>query len=378
MSILHQYIFRATLWPTLFFSFVMIAIVWLSQALEFIDLVVNRGQPAGTFLTLSVLVLPSILKDALPIALFCAVLYGLHRLRTDSELVVMGAAGISRWRIASPILTLAVWVTLITYLISLFVMPLGYRAMKDRVHEIRGDLVSAIIKEGEFATPTDGLTVFVRELGTGGELRGILVHDSREGQKPTTYTAERGLLVRSGETAQLMMGSGTIQTKEGEGSDVSLITFERYTFDLTPFYNSKARSKRELTERFLPELFFPDESDWWAQRNMNEVVAEGHNRLASPLYVLAFALIGICAVLSRNFDRRGYGHRIVTAVLLVIGLRISGFAAQSLAADMALINVLQYAIPLVGIVGAGIFLFNFGARSKAERPSGELAADAGA
>ena len=55
--------------------------IWLSQSLRFVDLIVNKGVPATTFVYLTVLLFPSLLLVILPFALFCAVLFVYHRLR---------------------------------------------------------------------------------------------------------------------------------------------------------------------------------------------------------------------------------------------------------------------------------------------------------
>lgn len=367
MSTLQRYIFKAALGPLLFFCVVMIGIVWLSQALEFIDLVINRGQSALTFVQLSLYVMPSILKDALPIALFCAALFALHRLRTDSELVVMGAVGIGRWKIAQPILAVSALVMFAAYLLSTTLMPAGYRAMKDRVHEIRGDLVTALVKEGEFAVPMRGLTVFVRELSGSGELRGILVHDNRVADSPVTYTAERGLLVRSDDSAQLIMGSGTIQSWDAGDQNLSLIAFERYTFDLAPFFSANQRSGRELTELYLSELFAPDPGSPEAQRPAAERLAEAHSRLASPLFTLVFAFMALAAITGSGSNRSGYGHRILAVVLAALMLRVAGFYAENQVSEGTLPWPVLYALPATGILLGAMMITNFGWRTAAEK-----------
>ena len=69
-------------------------IIWLSQSLRFIELIVNRGLPLWTFLQLTVLLLPAWLTLVLPISCFAAVLFVYNRLTSDRELMVMAAAGL--------------------------------------------------------------------------------------------------------------------------------------------------------------------------------------------------------------------------------------------------------------------------------------------
>src|SRR5690348_9012990 len=104
MPRLSRYVLRQLIEPVLLFTFLLTVVIWLSQSLRLLDLVINRGQSAVTFVYLTVMMLPQLLVIILPIAYFGGTLYGLHRLNTESELVVMNAAGFSRAQLALPVL----------------------------------------------------------------------------------------------------------------------------------------------------------------------------------------------------------------------------------------------------------------------------------
>ena len=70
-------------------------IIWLSQSLRFIEMIVNRGLTAGMFVYLTMLPLPNFLVIVLPIALFTVVVFTYTKLINDRELVVMRGAGLS-------------------------------------------------------------------------------------------------------------------------------------------------------------------------------------------------------------------------------------------------------------------------------------------
>src|SRR5207344_3116298 len=97
------YVLRQLAGPVALFAFLLTGGVWLSQSLRLLDLVINRGQSAPTFVYLPFLLLPSLLVIILPIAFFAGTLFGLHKLNADSELVVMSSAGFSRTQIAVPV-----------------------------------------------------------------------------------------------------------------------------------------------------------------------------------------------------------------------------------------------------------------------------------
>ena len=77
------------------FAFLLTCVILLSQSLYLLNVVINGGQSAGTFLYMAMLLLPGLLRIILPIAFFVGTLFALSRLNSDSELVVMSAAGMT-------------------------------------------------------------------------------------------------------------------------------------------------------------------------------------------------------------------------------------------------------------------------------------------
>ena len=190
MPRLSVYVLVQLIGPTALFALLMTIVVWLTQSLRLLDLVINRGQSATTFVYLTILILPSLLVIILPIAYFAGTLYALTKLNTDSELVVMASAGYSRAQLTAPVMISAVIIMAFTYLCGLYLMPAGQRAMKDKVLDIRADVGAALLDEGEFNTPAQGLTVFIRSLSSTGHIRGVMVYDSRNKTHAVAYLAE--------------------------------------------------------------------------------------------------------------------------------------------------------------------------------------------
>src|SRR6266481_4311623 len=107
MRSLFFYVVRQIVGPFLLFTLLLSLVIWMTQALRLLDLVINRGQSAGIFAYLTLLMLPTVLVVIVPIAFFAAVLYALNKLNSDSELVVMWSAGVSRLQLAVPVLVAA-------------------------------------------------------------------------------------------------------------------------------------------------------------------------------------------------------------------------------------------------------------------------------
>ncbi|MDR3498551.1 MAG: LPS export ABC transporter permease LptF [Parvibaculum sp.] len=354
---LTRYIFWQAAGPFLVATFTLTGIIWLTQALKMLDVLITQGQTVGTFFELSLLALPSAVNTVLPIALFCALLYTLNKLITDSELVVMFSAGVSRWSITVPVLTLTALVMVVVIALNLYFMPAGMRELRQKLFAIRGDVATSLIREGAFTNPVPGLTVYVRSRTPEGSIRGILVHDERNLAQPVTYMAETGELVRSSEGARLVMYNGNIErvirNPKANDTPVSLLYFDKYTYDLTQYASAQKATEYEVRDRYLNELFNPASTDLYGQMYRARLRAEGHDRLVAALYPLMFSMIALAALLPAPFNRRGYTLRIAGAAVVAIVARVIGFGLVNIAATQPIFIPLIYLLPLGICAAAG-------------------------
>lgn len=347
---LSRYIFLQTLAPLAVATVVLTGIIWLTQALRMLDVMITQGQTLVTFFQLTALALPSTLIIVLPISLFCALLYTLHKLITDSEIVVMFSAGVSLWSIALPIITIAIGVSITVLSFSVYIAPAGLRELKTRLFDIRTDVASSMIREGTFTNPTTGLTVYVRDRAPDGTTYGILVHDSRNPAEPITYMAETGSLVSGPRGPLLVMFNGNIQRVSRDGDRetgaATLLYFDKYTFDLSPYMRDHPTLVYEGRERYFSELISPGQDDQFGQVNRDKLRADAHERLAEGIFPMALALIALAALLPAPFNRRGYAMRMAAAAGAALAIRVAGFAIANAAKNDLNFVWPMYLVPL--------------------------------
>jgi lipopolysaccharide export system permease protein len=346
------YVLGQLLEPAAVLTLLMASVIWLVAILPLLDLVINRGQSALTFLYLTLLVLPTPLVIIMPIAFFFAALFTLQRLQGDSELVVMASAGYSLRQLAVPVLGCAAIVMALTYACLLYLRPAGERALSDKVVDIRADVAGALLNEGEFNPVAPGVTVFIRQLASNGEIGGILVHDSRDRARPVTYIAEKGILAQTPAGSRLIMVDGTIETGSQAGKQLQVLHFESYTVNLDQFSGPARYTLRKINERYLGELFWPSEGYGVTQRIRDQFFAEAHNRIAQPLYCIAFALIALAAVMRGRQQRGSVALRLTIASLAAIGLRIAGYGIMGMAQRNPPLVAGFYLLPALGAAGA--------------------------
>lgn len=343
------YLLRQQIVATVFVAVALTCAIWLTQSLNFVKLIVNRGLALLSFLEFTVLLLPSFLLLILPIALFFSVLFTYNKMINDRELIVMRATGLSHLGLARPAVTLAAIVTLIGYAISFYVMPVSFRLFKETEFAIRNDFSVLLLQEGMFNTVAKKVTVYVREREGDKELMGILVQDDRQAEKPVTMTAERGVLLGDNDQPRIVMFNGTRQELDRKTGKVSLLFFDRWGFTIDWTSKTSERRWREPNERFIDELLWPgDSANERYYRKM--LVAEGHNRLITPLYAIVFVLIAVTGILSGQFNKRGQIHRVLATVTAMLLVQAGAIGLSNLAAKVPAVIPLMYlnaALPVV-------------------------------
>jgi len=344
----YRYIQKQLLGPFLVVLLGLTGVVWLTQSLRFIDLIVNKGLSIGLFLSFTAMLMPSVIGIILPIALFIATAHTYHRLIADSEIVALRAAGLSNLGLAAPAVGAGVLAMVVVYAINLYFMPAGFRMFKDMQFEIRNSYASVLLQEGVFNTPVEGLTIYVRAREPGGELSGILVHDSRDPAQPSTVMAERGMLVRTNDGARFVLLNGNRQQIDVRDGQLAMLYFDSYAFDFGADSAFSPIRFREAKERYLDELLWP--TDVEEDRHRREFAAEAHRRLVSPLFAVVLTLIAAAALLPGEFNRRGQAGRIVAAVAGAVS-----FLAVTYGLNSALVRS-PWAVPIyyAAVAGVGI------------------------
>src|ERR1700744_2584135 len=104
MTAIDRYILRTTLTSFAIVVITLTGVIWITQALRAIDLMTSQGQTILTFLGITSMAIPVLVLIIAPIALMIAISHTLNKLATDSEIIVMNAAGLSPYRLFRPFL----------------------------------------------------------------------------------------------------------------------------------------------------------------------------------------------------------------------------------------------------------------------------------
>lgn len=320
----------------------MTFIVWLTQSLQFLQFVINKGLDIGTWLQLTTLLLPWFVSVILPVASFFVVLFIYNKLTLDRELVVVQSAGVSRMGIAAPALLSAAMFMIVGYILTLVVVPETFRSFKELQWSIRNDVSQILLREGAFNQLAKELTVYVRSRGQNGELRGLLVHDTREAPRNVTLMAESGIIVSNDDNPRILLANGSRQELEHGSGELSVLYFDSYSLDFGSLSRTTVDRFADNRERTTFELLNISESDGFSSINVSRMRAEAHQRIVSPMTAIGYAVVGLAFLLRGSFDRRGQIARIVAAIFAVVGLQAINLGAANLASQSTSFVSLMY------------------------------------
>lgn len=360
-----RYVFRQLGLALLAVTGGLALLIWLTQSLRFVELVVNRGLSFAVFLQLTGLLLPSFVAVILPITTFVVVQFVYQRLSGDRELTVMRSAGMSNFGVSRPAIGVAVLAVAAAYALNLWIVPASLSSFREFQWEIRNRLAAFLLQEGVFTPVSEDLTVYVRSRTPDGTLRGILVDDRRQKDRSATILAESGQLLEGPTGPRVQLINGSRQEIDRQTGRLNMLLFGENTIDLAQTSRAEAARQRDNAEVSIQELLNPAPGTVSA-RDAPRWRVEGHKRLATPLTALSYALIALAASLTGAFSRHGSILRPALAILAVVSLLALGLATGNLAArNTALIPLLWLHAIGPGVVAAWIL---FGPRLWAAAP----------
>lgn len=359
MKIFNSYLLKNLFIATAFIAIILAFVIFLTQSLRFLEIIINAGAAGSAFIILTSLALPRFFEVILPIAVMSATLFLYNKMTIDSEITAIRATGFSSFSLAKPAIILGISITIMLWGITMWVAPVSLAKMQSMRHELKSEFSTLLFKEGVFNQVGNGLTVYIKERTSKGDLAGLMIHDTREkSEPPSTVLAKRGMIVIDDTGQQVIVFNGSRQSYNPDTGILQRLDFDRYTIDLPG--NGPARKRwAEPDERTITKLINPDLSNKRDLDSLREFSIEIHRRLASPLLALAFPLIALSILLLGPIDRRGQGTRIILAIVITMIIQGLFLTSYNLARNNDAGLILMYTLTLAPIIISTFLLSGF-------------------
>ena len=196
-----------------FFLLVSISIsliVWVIQAVNFLDIVTEDGHGFKVYFLYTLLSLPKIFSKILPFIYFVSIFYIILKYENNNELIIFWTIGIKKLDFVNILLIFSIFYLILQLLLTAFVVPKTLDKARSYIRSSNVDLYSSIMQEKKFIDAVKDLTIFIEEKNDDGELKNIFLKERIKESEYQIIFAKKGIINNKNNKSTLLLFDGTI------------------------------------------------------------------------------------------------------------------------------------------------------------------------
>ena len=295
--------------------FTISLIIWVLQAVNYLDFVVEDGHGFMVYFNYTLLSFPKIFSRIFPFAVFLSFTYILLKYENKNELVIFWNFGIKKINFINFFIKLSFFFVLLSLLLNALIVPITQNKARSFIRASDLDFFESILKPKQFIDIVRNLTIYFDEKAKDGELKNIFLNDKVGTNQSQTTVAKTGKLEVRGDRKIMVLYNGkTIDYKNGK---ISEFKFTKTDFNITRF-GSKSTTDQKTQENSTLELikcalFFKNVNKNFninplekinncVFRNLENIYEELYVRLVKPLYITFLVMICLLLILKSKDD----------------------------------------------------------------------------
>lgn len=341
MKIINRYFKKQLVTVFIMLLLVLTGLAWMLQIMSMMKFLLNYGVDISSFMGMTSLMIPFIVSIIIPFVTFIAIIFVYNKLITDNEITVLAASGLSPRQIARPALSVAMFMTIIHLVLNTWIIPSTQAKFYDTQWELRYGLAHMKLQESAFTEISKGLVVYVDKV-SGHDLSQVMLSDSRNSQSELTIFAEKGKLVSTARGLSIVMGNGSLQSRD---ENLTVGTFDTFDMDLNVADKSGEsvfKVRRIPTWKLLQSVTHQE-----SKKQHKMVIAEICTRLLSPFMNLILAALCTMILLRSSLLRRRTSFAPVIAVAAMAGTMGLFMTASNIVTNLTELCILALAQGLV-------------------------------
>ncbi len=322
-KLLYQKILIDNLRFFLIISISISSIVWVIQAVQFLDFVTEDGHGLLVYFYYSILNFPKIIHRIFPFAFFISVFYQIYQYEMKNELLVYWTHGMDKKNFTNTILTYSLLILITQILLGSILSPMSQHKARSFIRNSNIDFFPSLIKEGKFIDTVSNLTIFIESKDAKGKYKNIFLKDSpnqntdKNSSKSQVIYAKRGILINNENGRYFELEDGRVINRAG--SKITNFTFEKIDFNLNKFY-SKSTVYPKIQEAETKDLAkclyynyknkienFKADYLRCTNKSLPNIKQEFLKRVYKPIYIPLIALIS-CLLIIQSKENTHYNR----------------------------------------------------------------------
>ena len=342
----------------------------MSRIPEITNMVMNYNVPVYSVLVLLGFKLPRFLEFTLPMSVTISILLTFMRMSGENEILALKASGASLYKLLPPVLVFCVLGTILSLLVTIFVMPWAKTSFKLKSIEFAQSSINMALQERQFNAQVDDLMIYVAhvDIKTHG-LEDIVIEDRRTKGVVSISTAPSGKIISSKNKRvyTIRLYDGAINQVELDKGSVNHIKFGNYDIiiDLAAMNKNIGNPGKRIDERSLGDLVQIIRSGIKDKTKLNEALMELHEKFSVPFACLALGLLSFPLGVQSSSNGKSSGLSLGLFFFLLYYLLLA--AGWSMGESGAYPPFIGMWLPNVVLGSAGIYLLIQNAKDRPAR-----------
>ena len=304
-------------------------IVWVIQAVNFLDFVTDDGHGLIVYIKYTLLNLPKIFSKLIPVIFFVSIYFIISKYEDNNEIKIFWFLGVSRVEIVNKMLKHSLLFTILLLILTIFIVPASQYKARQFIQESNIDFFPSLIHEKEFIDTVEGLTIFI-EKKVNNRYQNIFLKDDKNINKKIIY-AKNGKLINNENQRALILNNGKIININN--SNITEFNFKTTTFDLSEYvttsiidFKVQEKSTSNLIKCYWNFYILQNKLVYYNEKDCNEaaikeIQSELYKRTIKPLYLILLSMLSgyIFFTAKENISSKKYKSIIFfTGILLLI------------------------------------------------------------
>jgi lipopolysaccharide export system permease protein len=311
-SIISRYLFREMIPPFLINLILFTFIFLMAKILNITDMILNYGVSVSSVLLMLICSIPSFLVFVIPMSIMMGVLLAFLRFSNDNEIIALKSAGLSIFRLLSPVFVFCLIGCLVTGFMCIYGSPWGMLSLKALMLETAKSNIDIALKERTFNDSFKDVMLYVEKIDAkDNTLRGVFIEDRQVPETVSSIVAPRGKLSCDPErlTFWLTLFNGIINKVDQKNKTAHSVSFDIYDFKLevAQILYAKKSGKKHRKEMSLGELRHSLREATEKNAKYYLTLMEYHQKFSIPFACFVFGLVAVPLGIQSKSAKRSFG-----------------------------------------------------------------------
>ena len=326
-------LFRKILFDCLIFFLIALisasTIIWIFQAVNYLDVMVEDGRDYLVYINFSLLSYPKIISKILPFALFFSFYYVFTKYELSNELLIFWNFGIHKIILINFFLKFSIILVLIQLIFTIFIIPESLNFSRMLLKNSNVDFFGSFIKPQKFNDNIDGLTIYAEEKNKDNELRNVYLKQKKNKKEFQITIAKKGYLKNIGNSKILVLNDG--QTINSVNNNITNFSFSKSDFSLSTLKtnvveNDKMQETRTINHLMCFKQYLNNnltlnlKQKEYLRHNcsvdtLDNLVQELYKRLVTPLYIPLLVLLSSMLLLISKENKYYFKYKLIIFIL---------------------------------------------------------------